>query len=600
MIETTIPEINVAELMEQVRAKVSEAAKENRHALTNERATKGLTMVSPEAIPPPPPLALPHPAPARKERVLALLDRARATIDVNNWIPKPLRRFFRKQGGYNRALLESVSVLAKANAELASRIEQLAACVEVQQAWLGGAHEKSAGNLIAANHRFDALVNGIERLREALQGQLDSNADQVAGNVSSLRKELLQKSQSLQRSHEELLKEFKHLQSDGEDRGKHIRDLQKEVERRAAADSALKKSQEELLKGFASFRDDCERSAEHLENLQNETDRNAAAYAALNNAVKELLRGFQILRTDGEHAGEHLRNLQDITNRGEILTEAARQRLDGLEERLTTEGAFLRAQLSNQDSLVQRLIASKGKLTDLDFIARAATQAIDGRFDAFYMSFEDRFRGSRNEIKERISFYLPYVWETKAGTAGHPVLDLGCGRGEWLELLCDSGMEARGVDINSAMLDLCRQRGLDVVKADALEYLRSLPDNSQGAVTGFHIIEHLPFEVLMDLLSEVQRVVEPGGFVIFESPNCKNLLVGACSFNIDPTHRNPVFPDTAKFMLEILGFHPVELEYLTPISETPFETDGGVHPVLKDLLYGPQDFAVIGFKAIEA
>jgi O-antigen chain-terminating methyltransferase len=161
-------------------------------------------------------------------------------------------------------------------------------------------------------------------------------------------------------------------------------------------------------------------------------------------------------------------------------------------------------------------------------------------------------------------------------------------------------MEARGVDINSAMLDLCRRRGLDTVPGDALQYLRSLPDKSQGAVTGFHIIEHLPFEVLMDLFTEVQRVVEPGGFVIFESPNCKNLLVGACSFNIDPTHRNPVFPETAKFMLEILGFHPVELEYLTPISETPFDTDGAIHPVLKDLLYGPQDFAVIGFKAIEA
>ena len=102
----------------------------------------------------------------------------------------------------------------------------------------------------------------------------------------------------------------------------------------------------------------------------------------------------------------------------------------------------------------------------------------------------------------------------------------------------------------------------------------------------------------MDMFSEVQRIVEPGGFVIFESPNCKNLLVGACNFNVDPTHRDPVFPDTAKFILDTLGFHPVTLEYLTPVLIAPGDATEDVHPVLKDLLYGPQDFAVIGYKAV--
>ena len=236
-------------------------------------------------------------------------------------------------------------------------------------------------------------------------------------------------------------------------------------------------------------------------------------------------------------------------------------------------------------------------LPRLDSTKKAPSPVFDERFDAFYMSFEDRFRGSRNEIKERISFYLPYVWESNAGTADRPILDLGCGRGEWLELLRDIGARARGVDINSAMLALCRHRRLDVVQADALEYLRSLPDKSQSAVTGFHIIEHLAFDTLMDVFTEALRVVEPSGFVIFESPNCKNLIVGACNFNIDPTHRNPVFPDTAKFMLDMVGFQRVELEYLTPIAKTPFDGNGGDQPVLKDLLYGPQDFAVIGYKA---
>ena len=119
------------------------------------------------------------------------------------------------------------------------------------------------------------------------------------------------------------------------------------------------------------------------------------------------------------------------------------------------------------------------------------------------------------------------------------------------------------------MVAQCKERGLKVVQGDAIEFLRNLPDRSQGAVTGFHIIEHLPLEVLIQLLMHSRRVLKPGGIAIFESPNCKNLMVGACNFNIDPTHRNPVFPETAQFMLETQGFERVTLEYLSPVETTP-------------------------------
>ena len=116
------------------------------------------------------------------------------------------------------------------------------------------------------------------------------------------------------------------------------------------------------------------------------------------------------------------------------------------------------------------------------------------------------------------------------------------------------------------------------MQGDAIEFLRNLPDRSQGAVTGFHIIEHLPLEVLIQLLMHSRRVLKPGGIAIFESPNCKNLMVGACNFNIDPTHRNPVFPETAQFMLETQGFERVTLEYLTPVETPPSATLTKNHP----------------------
>jgi O-antigen chain-terminating methyltransferase len=126
--------------------------------------------------------------------------------------------------------------------------------------------------------------------------------------------------------------------------------------------------------------------------------------------------------------------------------------------------------------------------------------------------------------------------------------------------------------------------------------LRSLPTESQGAVTGFHIIEHLPLETLFDLLAETRRVLRCGGLAIFETPNCKNLMVGACNFNVDPTHKNPIFPETAEFMLGAVGFEKTELKYSSPVETNGIPGAQDLSPLLRQLLYGPQDFAVIGRK----
>ena len=218
--------------------------------------------------------------------------------------------------------------------------------------------------------------------------------------------------------------------------------------------------------------------------------------------------------------------------------------------------------------------------------------------DSFYFSFENRYRGGREEIKQRMRFYLPLVERAGVGTGPKPILDLGCGRGEWLEILRERGLTAHGVDISEAMVVQCTERQLSATRADALQFLRSLPDESQGAVSGFHIIEHLPLEMLMELLGQTLRVLQPGGLAIFESPNCKNLIVGACTFNIDPTHRRPVFPETAQFILEKLGFERVSLEYLSPVDTNNVEGIEQIAAPIRELLYGPQDFAVIGYKYV--
>jgi SAM-dependent methyltransferase len=217
--------------------------------------------------------------------------------------------------------------------------------------------------------------------------------------------------------------------------------------------------------------------------------------------------------------------------------------------------------------------------------------------EALYLSFEDQFRGSPEDIRKRLEVYLPILEEAKLGTDEMPILDVGCGRGEWLALLEEQGMRAQGVDVNRMVVDDCRRQGFEVVAKDAIAYLRDLPDRSLGAVTGFQVIEHLPFEGFVKLLDETARVLKPGGVAIFETPNPENVLVGSYSFYLDPTHRNPLPSSMVKFMVEARGLCRVEVMYLHPSDEPRVDEAGlDVAKRFNAYFYGPRDYAVIGWK----
>ena len=227
--------------------------------------------------------------------------------------------------------------------------------------------------------------------------------------------------------------------------------------------------------------------------------------------------------------------------------------------------------------------------------ALSTAAAGDSHFlDAFYAALEDRFRGSRWEIKERFQIYLAQVRASASVDEQAPLLDLGCGRGEWLELLREEGIKARGVDQNSVLLDECRALGLDVTEGDVLDYLKNLPDKSLGAVTGFHIIEHLPIEALVRLIDESLRVLRPGGLLLFETPNPENVLVGSHFFYFDPTHRNPLPALLMKFLLEARGFAGVVITNLHPWTSAEVEGDNDLTRRFNELFYGPMDYSIRG------
>jgi SAM-dependent methyltransferase len=193
----------------------------------------------------------------------------------------------------------------------------------------------------------------------------------------------------------------------------------------------------------------------------------------------------------------------------------------------------------------------------------ALAQEGETLLDTYYVSFENSFRGSREDIKTRAEHYLETFSEVGIDKNDGLVLDLGCGRGEWLEVLTEHGYACRGVDLNSAMITEALALGLDVVESDAVAYLRSLENESVLAVTSMHLVEHVPHAVLIALLDEAWRVLLPGGVLILETPNPENLTVGSHWFYMDPTHRNPIPPTLLQWVVQARGFESAAIERLT-------------------------------------
>lgn len=220
---------------------------------------------------------------------------------------------------------------------------------------------------------------------------------------------------------------------------------------------------------------------------------------------------------------------------------------------------------------------------------------------SFYHRLENRWRGAPEEIARRLRVYLPEVEAAVRRTGNRPVMDLGCGRGEWLGLLREAGIAAFGVDTNPQQIDAAHRQGLDVRPADAVAALAGAEDASLAVITAHHLVEHLPFETVAWITREAMRVLAPGGLLIYETPNTRNLLVGATTFHTDPTHLKPMPEQVLGVLFETAGFDPVEIRHLNPHERLEeFLARPGVDPELAQLMFGPQDLAVLGMRPPES
>jgi O-antigen chain-terminating methyltransferase len=217
--------------------------------------------------------------------------------------------------------------------------------------------------------------------------------------------------------------------------------------------------------------------------------------------------------------------------------------------------------------------------------------------DGFYRAFEERFRGSRALIKSRLQIYLPFVEPLLTHYPAGQAIDLGCGRGEWLELLREHGVSAHGVDLDAGMLGACEELGLSVERGDAIEALKRLPDASRIVVSGFHVAEHLPFAVLQELVEEAFRVLAPGGLLILETPNAENIVVGASMFYQDPSHVHPLPSVLLQFLPEYYGFVKSKILRLQEAPDLHLQNRAAVLDVLAGV---SPDYAVVAQKNADA
>lgn len=232
-------------------------------------------------------------------------------------------------------------------------------------------------------------------------------------------------------------------------------------------------------------------------------------------------------------------------------------------------------------------------INHLDSQSPSYTLATDPAVDAYYLAFEEKFRGPEHEIVAKLEKYTPYV-ESFLNATQAPLLDIGMGRGEWLSLINNKGLKAQGVDQSEEMIRHCRELGLSVVHADALDYLKTLADESLGAISSFHVVEHLPFDILYNMLKQAYRVLMPGGILILETPNPENILVGSHTFYHDFSHHNPVTPTSLQFLAEYHGFKDCEILRLNPYPESA-KVPGNdlLTERVNGHLCGSQDYALI-------
>jgi 2-polyprenyl-3-methyl-5-hydroxy-6-metoxy-1,4-benzoquinol methylase len=361
-----------------------------------------------------------------------------------------------------------------------------------------------------------------------------------------------------------------------------------------------------------SLQDQFRQLDQTVKSLEQEVDETHASLRQEQQRLGEVLVQYQ--QTQASHREQEtlqtsalIAKLTQIDGSLAELTQAKTTFEEGLGQNLKTEFKEIRQQvhearthLLRQELRLKMLVREvRKRAIPPGDVAAVLTAEVAHIHDPLFVDHAVSFRGSRADIKKRLAVYLPYVQEAFSAAMRSPALDLACGRGEWMELLEETGIPAKGIDFNRELVDSGRDLGLDMIQGDIFEFLETLPDESRSMVTAFHILEHIRFPDMVYLIDQAVRILKPGGIVIFETPNPKNLFVSSNNFYLDPTHLHPIPSEFLAFLVEARGLCDPKVLPLSPYPDyfhLP-ESDCPAVRFINDHFYGSQDYGIVATKS---
>ena len=333
-----------------------------------------------------------------------------------------------------------------------------------------------------------------------------------------------------------------------------------------------------------------------------------------NNRQSDIVKSFEKISEENQFLKQKQQEIEkfvqstffDVDNRQNLLVES----LNDINEKIAAlfkraenaENGFtdLRAlyeQIAKQNAAIKNAVA---------LAANSKTKAptiLKNFFDnSFYAKYEDTFRGSEKIVKKRLQYYINKIKNIKSSDKNF-ILDVGCGRGEFVDLLIKNNFHAKGIDINSIAVQQAVDNNLPVENADLFAFLNKRKENSLAAVSAFHVIEHLRHNDLISFFRLAFDKIQPSGKLLLETPNMLNLFVAACDFYKDPTHIRPLHPATLQFYLQEIGFKKVEVNFLHPFSEKEglkilksASATNSNFKKLNELIFGARDCSIIAEK----
>ncbi len=435
------------------------------------------------------------------------------------------------------------------------------------------------------NDRQSTLISAVKSLNTHFEGISKRQNDLVA-----LLESFKNETQSLVKRHDDLV---------GNQNRTDARQvsLVEKLSAVTAFSDDISRRQNDLVKLLESFRNETQGLSKRHDDLVSQLHSYNLQQADLAASIKSV----SSFDTDFSHRIDSA--VKDITSCSSRLAAVENQciALNASLNKALQRMAFIK---DSFDEAVAHIPAESAALKDQDAFVSSLLDSKKLIADESYMDFEDANRGSEEDILQRLSFYLSKLSGLKTSPKSY-ILDVGCGRGEFLQLLADNDFHAKGIDSNKIAVKHAKAKGFSVKCTDLFTELERLKPESLAAISAFHVIEHLPFNMMYRFIELAYTRIKPDGLLLLETPNALNLRVAACEFYRDPTHIRPVHPSTLEYIVKQVGFSSIAFDFLHPFpdddslttkSKSFSKPETRNFSLLNDLILGCRDCAAVATK----